>query len=283
MKLPINLPSVLSGLSSRLTGSSLVLPGRCKVAVSFLKSSGRFTLGMSIPTSHGLFIGYTSSTGCSSTLGGTSTPYGLSGTGFPSLRTFTLCGPSSCGMKGANRLSSDVFLSVMGSSTVDPGRSRPASSLGRSFAGMFSRGIFEGLPISFLGSGAVTITENGLPGIGRFRFLTVIKCSPGDLGTNDTLRLPSDKILGSTGSSTFEPGLFKVAVSLGKSSGLMSPTSIGTSQGAPTAYSGCAGSTNTQNGLSGISLPDFFTRIKCSPGSFGTKETPIDRNWGREI
>ena len=50
-------PSVLSGLSSKVTGSSFLLPGLSKVAVSLLKSSGRFALGRSIPTSHGLFNG----------------------------------------------------------------------------------------------------------------------------------------------------------------------------------------------------------------------------------
>ena len=43
---------MLSGFSSRLTGSSLLLLGLCKVAVSFLKSSGNATPGMSRPTSH---------------------------------------------------------------------------------------------------------------------------------------------------------------------------------------------------------------------------------------
>jgi hypothetical protein len=119
------------------------------------------------------------------------------------------------------------------------------------------------------------MTEKGLPGTGRLRFFTVIKCSPGDLGTNDTLRLPSDVTFGSTGSSTFDPGLLKVAVSLGRSSGRLRPgMSNGTSQGLPTAFCGSAGSIMTDIGLSGISFPDFFIRIKCSPGPLGTNVTP---------
>ena len=255
-----------------------MLLGLCNVAVSFLKSSGRLTPGISRPTSHAFPTGCTSSTGFGSPLtsfDGTSTMYGLSGRGRPSLRTLILCGPSSCGMKGTYRLSSDVFLIGTGSSLVDPGRSKPASSFGRSLAGTFSSDKFVGFPISQAGSGAVIMTENGLPGTGRLRFFTVIKCSPGDFGTNETLRFPSDVTFGSTGSSTFEPGLFSVAVILGKSSGRLSPgISNGTSHGLPTAFSGSAGSIMTDTGLSGISFPSFFIRIRCSPGPLGTNVTP---------
>ena len=102
-----------------------------------------------------------------------------------------------------------------------------------------------------------------------------MKCSPGDLGTKDALRVLSDRILSLIGSSVVEPGLFKVAVSLGRSSGRLIPGMLsGQSQGVPTAFSGSAASTITANGLSGSSFPDFLTRIKCWPGSKGTKEIP---------
>ena len=51
------LPSVLSGLTSSVTGSFLLLPGLCIVAVNFETSSGNFTPGTSRPMSHGLPAG----------------------------------------------------------------------------------------------------------------------------------------------------------------------------------------------------------------------------------
>ena len=50
---------MLSGFNSRLTGSSFLLLGLCKVADSFLKSSGKATPGISRPTSHVLPTGWT--------------------------------------------------------------------------------------------------------------------------------------------------------------------------------------------------------------------------------
>ena len=54
-----HIPKVLSGFSSRLTGSSFLLRGLCNVPDSFLKSSGNTTPGISRPTSHVLPTGCT--------------------------------------------------------------------------------------------------------------------------------------------------------------------------------------------------------------------------------
>ncbi len=127
----------------------------------------------------------------------------------------------------------------------------------------------------FAGSAAVTMTGNGLPVTWRLFFLTVSKCSPGDLGTNEALRVLSDKTFNLIGSSTSEPGRRKVDFNFGRSSGRFSSgMSSWTSHGLPTAFGASAASTKTAKGLPGTSSPDFFTRMRCSPGSNGTKEMP---------
>ena len=91
------------------------------------------------------------------------------------------------------------------------------------------------------------------------RFLTLMKCSPVDLGRKDATRLLSDNTLSLIGSSADKPGLLKVDISFGKSLGRLSPGfSRRKSQGLPTAFSGSAASTTTKNGLSGTSFPDFI-------------------------
>ena len=67
-------------------------------------------------------------------------------------------------MKDADRVSSEFGLIFTGFSTLDPGRCKPASNLGRSSTGMFPRPTLAGFPTQVVGSEAVTMIENGLPG-----------------------------------------------------------------------------------------------------------------------
>ena len=111
-------------------------------------------------------------------------------------------------------------------------------------------------------------------------FLILIKCGPGSRGTNDAKGLLSDVTLNFRSSSWRLDGLLRVAVSLLRSSGMRTlGISRRQSQGVPTALTASAASTMIEKGLPGTSFhflsgPFFLTLIWCSPGSWGTNDTP---------
>lgn len=152
--------------------------------------------------------------------------------------------------------------------------SNPGPSLGIYLTGNSSR-ITDSWPWDFVDSEATTIILNGLPVTWHFRFLTMMRCSPGYLGTKTTLRVLSGFTASSTGSSLNESGLLSVAVSFWTSPGRLSPgMKSGYSQRLLIVILGAGSSTMTENGLPGTSSPDFFTWIKYLPDSDGTTESP---------
>ena len=193
------LPKVLSGLSSKLIGSSRLLLGLRSVADNFRKSRGREKPGISMLKSHirptgGFssvgaisFVNMVSSLGTSplgilsegflpwGTLSGvpetrssmTSISNGLPGIGLESFRTCILYTPGARGMNETDKLLSEFFFNVIGSSVSDPGLCRKTCIWGTSRRGICSRATETGLPTGFVGFSSVMVIENGLPGMGR--------------------------------------------------------------------------------------------------------------------
>lgn len=118
--------------------------------------------------------------------------------------------PSSWGTKFAESVLSEFCFIRIGSSTLDPGLCKPASSWGRSLTGISSSPTPQGTFTRFTGSGDVTITGIGLPLTWRLNFLTPTRCLPVSLGINETDRELSELRTSSSGSSSGDEGRVRV-------------------------------------------------------------------------
>ena len=145
-------------------------------------------------------------------------------------------------------------------------------SFGKSSSGISKLAAQSDPTVGTVGS-SITIIEKGLFGTCLPSFLTLTKCSPASVGTNDTAIVPSGPNFTSTGSS-LPVGLLNVPfillISLRlQGSGWKNPFS----HGCPTfGYWSGEPSTMITNGLSSICLLSLKTFTICFPGSSGVND-----------